>query len=627
MSDQVKKHKKQDLQGSYAPLHSSGKPRRGTFRRLLGYAAGVWPLLLMLEVCIVGSAVLDVARPWIIGFQLFDLVIRKQDLSRLPFVILLLTGSFVGQQIFDFGTDVLQELSNQRLINRLRCDLYAHTIALPVRFFDRGRTGDLLSRVTGDIETVENFLETLMQNIGSQFVTLAGTLTAMFAVSAELTLFLLPTVVALACSVLFFRKPVKVFSRLVRNLVGDMTSRAEEAIGGVRVVKAFCGESFELKRFAIKSGDLLQGRVRLKKLSAIYSSTVEFCVFTGTLIVVWFAPRWVVSGRALTIGGLVAFFSYTTKLYGPVKALSKMNLSMQKILAAADRVFEVMDMPPESVNGFTRFPHPAVSGVLGLAGASISTPLRVSGDIRFENVSFGYEPENQVLKNFSLHIKPGELVALVGCSGGGKTTIVNLLLRFYEPTSGRILIDGVPLHSIPLQNLRQQIGIVSQETFLFSGTSRDNIAYASPDATDVDIVQAARAAHAHDFLSESPDGYLTEVGERGVQLSGGQRQRIAIARAILRNPRIMIFDEATAHLDSESEQMIQEALEKIAEGRTILVVAHRFSTIRRADKIVVIENGRMVEAGCHDELLARNGPYCRVYSLQTQSRDAAPLEQ
>jgi subfamily B ATP-binding cassette protein MsbA len=450
-----------------------------------------------------------------------------------------------------------------------------------------------------------------------------GTLAAMFAVSARLTLFLLPTLVALACSVLFFRKPVKLFSRRVRNLIGDMTSRAEEAIGGVRVVKAFCGESFELERFANKSGDLLQGRVRLKKLSAIYSSTVEFCVFTGTLIVVWFAPRWVVTGRTLTIGGLVAFFTYTSKLYSPVKALSKMNLSMQKILAAADRVFEVMDMPAESANGFSHVRAPVVSGVLGLGGSAISTPLQLSGDIRFENVSFGYEPEKQVLKNFSLHVKPGELVALVGTSGGGKTTIVNLLLRFYEPTSGRILIDGVPLDRIPLQNLRQQIGIVSQETFLFSGTSRENIAYATPDATEVEIIEAARAAHAHDFLSESPDGYLTEVGERGVQLSGGQRQRIAIARAILRNPRIMIFDEATAHLDSESEQLIQEALERMAEDRTILVVAHRFSTIRRADKIVVIENGTMIETGRHDELLARNGPYRRVYSLQMQSPDAA----
>ncbi len=618
MSNKVENQKKQEPKGGDPYLPSSGKPRPTTFRRLFGYAAGVWPLLTALQVCIIGSALLDLARPWIIGFQLFDLVIRKQDLNRLPFVILLLMGSFVGQQVLDFAADVLQELSNQRLVNRLRCDLYAHTMTLPVRFFDCGRTGDLLSRVTGDIDTVENFLNTLMQNVGSQLVTLVGTLAAMFAVSARLTLFLLPTVVALACSVFFFRRPVKRFSRRVRVLIGDMASLAEEAIGGVRVVKACCGEKFEFERFANKSRELLQGRMRLQKLSAVYSSSVEFCVFAGTLIVVWFAPPWVITSKTLTVGGLIAFFAYTTKLYSPVKALSKMNLSMQKILAAGDRVFEVMDVLPESVNGLSQGRQPVLSSTLDPGAVS----PRISGDIRFENVSFGYDPENQVLKNFSLHVKPGELVALIGPSGSGKTTIVNLLLRFYEPTSGRILIDRVPLDRIPVQSLREQIGVVSQETFLFSGTGRDNIAYASPHASEAEITQAARAAHAHDFLSESPNRYLTEVGERGVQLSGGQRQRIAIARAILRNPGIMIFDEATSHLDSESEQLIQEALEKIARGRTIFVVAHRFSTIRRADKIVVIENGRMIEAGRHEELLARNGLYRRVYSLQMQSPGA-----
>jgi ATP-binding cassette, subfamily B, bacterial MsbA len=588
------------------------KTRRSTFRRLFGYAVCVWPMLTALEVCIAGSALLDLARPWIIGFQLFDLVIRRQDLSRLPFVILLLTGSFLGQQILDFAADVLQESANQSLVNRIRCDLYAHTMALPVRFFDRGRTGDLLARISGDIDTVENFLETLMQNIGSEFITLVGVLAAMFAVSAKLTVFLLPTVIALACSVFFFRKPVKRFSRSVRNLAGDMASLAEQAIGGVRVVKAFCGEGFELDRFAAKCRELMQGRVRLKKLSATYSSSVEFCVFAGTLIVVWFASPWVVTGKTLTVGGLVAFFTYTNRLYSPVKALSKMNLSMQKILAAGDRVFEVMDVPPESING----------GMFGVVATVPAAPSRLSGDIRFEDVSFGYEPANQVLKNFSLHIRPGELVAIVGPSGSGKTTIVNLLLRFYEPTTGRILVDGVPIQHIPLQSLRQQIAVVPQETFLFCGTGLENIGYAKPDASDAEIVEAARAAYAHDFLFESPDGYLTEVGERGLQLSGGQRQRIAIARAILRNPRFMIFDEATSHLDSESEQVIQEALERMAEGRTILVVAHRFSTIRRADKIVVVENGKVVETGRHDELLALNGLYWRAHSLQMRSSHA-----
>jgi ATP-binding cassette, subfamily B, bacterial MsbA len=623
MNDKLRNPREDKPQTNGLSPLSSGRPRPGTFRRLLGYAAGVWPMLAALEVCIVGSALLDLTRPWIIGFQLFDLVIRKQDLSKLPFVILLLTGSFLGQQVLDFAADVLQEFTNQSLVNRVRCDLYAHTIALPVRFFDRGRTGDMLARISGDIDTVENFLETLMQNIGSEFITLVGTLAAMFAVSARLTVFLLPTVIALACSVFFFRKPVKRFSRNVRNLVGDMASLAQEAIGGVRVVKAFCGESFELARFASKCKELMLGRVRLKKLSAMYSSSVEFCVFAGTLIVVWFASPQVITGKTLTVGGLVAFFSYTTRLYSPVKALSKMNLSMQKILAAGDRVFEVMNVPPESVNGSGQVQCPLPSGMPDLATSVPAAPSRLSGDIRFENVSFGYDPDNQVLKNFSLHIRQGELVAIVGPSGSGKTTIVNLLLRFYEPTSGRILVDGVPIQHISLQSLRQQIAIVPQETFLFCGTSRENIGYARPDASEVEIVEAAQAAYAHDFLFESPDGYLTEVGERGFQLSGGQRQRIAIARAILRNPRIMIFDEATSHLDSESEQVIQDALERMSEGRTTLVVAHRFSTIRRADKIVVIEDGKLVETGCHDELLKRNGVYRRVHSLQMQSPEAS----
>jgi subfamily B ATP-binding cassette protein MsbA len=624
MSNSDTDYENAEAKGSGLSAPSSCKPRRGTFRRLISYTANLWPLLTALQVCIVGSALLDVARPWIIGFQLFDLVIRKEDLSRLPFVIFFLTASFVGQQILDFAADVLQELTNQRLVTRLRCDLYAHTIALPVRFFDHGRTGDLLSRVTGDLDTVENFLDTLMQSFGSQFITLAGTLAAMFAVSARLTFFLLPTVVALASSVFFFRRPVKRFSRRVRNLAGDMASLAEEAICGIRVVKAFCGENFEAERFSNKCKHILQGRVRLKKLSAAYSSSVELCVFAGTLIVVWIAPHWVINGKTLTFGGLVAFFSYTTKLYGPVKVLSKMNLSIQKILVSADRVFEVMDVGTESENGFGPLRHSLLSRTPDIGTAPVAAPLRIKGDIRFENVSFAYDGHNQVLKNFWLHVKPGELVALVGPSGGGKTTIVNLLLRFYEPTSGCILIDGLPLDCIPLASLRQQIGVVSQETFLFSGTSRENIAYANPDATEFDVVQAAKAAHANDFLSESPDGYATQVGERGVQLSGGQRQRIAIARAVLRNPRIMVFDEATSHLDSESEQIIQAALEKMADGRTMFVVAHRFSTIRRADKIVVIENGMAIEAGCHDELLAQNGMYRRFYSLQTKVPGASP---
>jgi ATP-binding cassette, subfamily B, bacterial MsbA len=612
------KDKNETVKSSRMFLRPTEQSRKGTFRRLLGYAAGVWPILTTLGVCILGSTLLDLARPWIFGFMLLDRVIRHHDLTRLSTVVWLLTGAFIGQQIFDFGSDVLQELANQRLVNRVRCDLYAHTMALPVECFDRGRTGDLLSRLSGDIDTVESFLDTLMQNIGSESVKLVGALIAMFAVSARLTLFLLPTVVALSCSVLFFRKPVKKFSRRVRNLVGDMSSLAEEAIGGVRVVKTFCAEKFELSRFAKKSGELLQGRVRLKKLSAMYSSSVELCIFAGTLIVIKVGTPWVVVAGSITIGGLVAFVTYLDKLYGPVKTLSKMNLSIQKILAAGDRVFEVMDIAPEPTSRareqqFAKFTSLAIP-------EEIVKPI--VGDVRFEDVSFGYDPENPVLKNISMHVKAGEVVALVGPSGGGKTTIANLLLRFYTPTSGQILLDGTPLNHMPMESLRNQIGVVSQETYLFSGTGRDNIAYANTDSTDAQIVDAAMAAHAHGFLFESPDGYFTEVGERGVQLSGGQRQRIAIARAILRNPRILIFDEATSHLDSESEELIQEALEKISHGRTVFVIAHRLSSVRRADKIAVIENGMIVQFGRHEELIGREGVYRRLYSLQMESPDA-----
>jgi len=617
MSMNDKNDTRENLKKSRLFLHPTEQSRKGTFLRLLRYAKGVWPTLAILGICIVGSTLLDLARPWIFGFMLLDRVIRHHDLARLPVVIWLLTGAFIGQQIFDFGSDVLQELANQRLVNRVRCDLYEHTLALPVDCFDRGRTGDMLSRLSGDIDTVENFLDTLMQNIGSETVKLVGALVAMFAVSVKLTLFLLPTVVALSCSVLFFRKPVKQFSRRVRNLIGDMSSMAEEAIGGVRVVKAFCAERFELSRFSKKSGELLRGRVRLKKLSAMYSTSVELCIFVGTLIVIKVGTPWVAVAGTITVGGLVAFVTYLDKLYGPVKALSKMNLSIQKILAAGDRVFEVMDITPEPVNRLreessTKFPRLGIS-------EDLAAPI--TGDIRFDDVSFGYDAETLVLKNISLHVKAGEVVALVGPSGGGKTTIANLLLRFYKPTSGQILIDGLPLDRVPMERLRKQIGVVSQETYLFSGTGRDNIAYANPDSTDDQVVDAAMAAHAHGFLFESPDGYLTEVGERGVQLSGGQRQRIAIARAILRNPRILIFDEATSHLDSESEELIQEVLENVSRGRTVFVIAHRLSSVRRADKIAVIENGMMVQFGRHEELIAREGVYRRLYSLQMESRE------
>jgi subfamily B ATP-binding cassette protein MsbA len=581
-------------------------------RRLCAYALRTWRLLLGLGLCIAATSLLDLAVPWVIGFLLIDRVIKKNQIHALPFVLLLLTAIFVGQRIAGFGQDYLQELGNQRILNQIRCDLYAHTINLPVSFFDRGRTGELLARLSGDIDTVEGFLETLMQDVGSQGVMLVGVLAFLFALNKSLTLYVLPTAVALALSVLLFKKTVKQFSRRVRDLMGEMSSLAEEAISGVRVVKACCGEDFEVSKYRANSEELLRGRVRLAKLSSLYSSSVEICIFAGTVIVIAIGAPRVLAGT-FTIGALVAYLSYVNKLYSPVKKLSKINLSIQKILAAGDRVFEIMDVPPEPLST-PRAPCTAM--------APQQLPGRLAGAIEFQNVGFEYDPGKPVLKNFNLRVEPGEVVALVAPSGAGKTTILNLLLGFYTPTSGRILFDGIPADQYPLEALRRQLAIVSQETFLFSGTARDNIAYSNSNATEQQVIEAARAANAHEFLCQCPEGYQVQVGERGYQLSGGQRQRISIARALLRDPRIIIFDEATSHVDSESERLIQEALERVTKGRTEFVAAHRLSSVRHADKIVVIENGGIVEIGRHEELLARFGTYHRLHTLQFAMSDA-----
>ena len=583
-----------------------------TLRKLFAYARSVWGVLAGLAFAIIAGSLLELAVPWVIGFLLIDHVIRHHDAALLPRVALLLTTIFVGQQVVGFTKDYLQELADQQILYKLRCDLFEQILYLPVSYFDRGRTGELLARLTGDIETVKGFLETVMQDVVSELIMLIGTLVTLFALSHTLTIYLLPSVVLLASSVFLFKKTVKRFSRQVRNLFGELSSLAEETVSGIRVVKAFSAEDRESQRFANKSRALLRIQVKTTKLSSFYSATTEVCIFAGTLIVIVTAAPWVLAGT-FTLGALVAYLSYLNKLYGPVKKLSKINISIQKIVAAGDRIFEVFETPPEipaSVSEKT-----GGSQFLRLSGASF--PIRLEGGLRFEGVSFRYDSGTQVFNNFDLDVRPGEVVALVGSSGAGKTTIVNLLLGFYKPESGRILLDGVPIERFPLRVLRRQIGLVSQETFLFSGTVRDNIAYANTNASSADIIAAARAANAHDFIVATPQGYMLEVGERGAQLSGGQRQRIAIARAILRNPKIMVFDEATSHLDCESESIIQEALETLAKGRTVFVVAHRLSTVRRANRIVVIEQGRIVEMGKHEELLARRGVYHKFHTLQT----------
>ncbi len=596
----------------------SPRAARSSLAKLIPYAVGVWPLLALALVCILASSLLELAVPWVMGFLLLDTVVKQARLDELPRVVFLLVAIFLGQKGVGFLQDYFQELANQRLVHRLRCDLFHHLQCLPVRFFDRGRTGELTARVTSDIDSVEGFLPTLVDDVVTDAVLLLGTLYFLFRVQPRLTLYVAPTVLVLAFALILFRPRVKRFARRVRAMIGDLAAMASETLAGVRVVKGFLGEDYEVRRFAAQSLQVLRARVGVVTLRSLCYATVDLGVLLGTIIVVSVAAPKVVAGT-FSVGALVAYLGYLGKLYGPAKRLSKVNVSIQKTLAAADRIFEVMDLPPEETARVAGAP------VLRPAFPAGVSPQSAPG-VLFEQVTFSYGGGRPALKDFTLDVAPGEAVALVGRSGAGKTTVVNLLLRFYAPDSGRILLDGVPLDQIPLGELRGQIGLVSQDVFLFSGTIRDNIAYALPTATDEDVVEAARRANAHGFISALPQGYASSAGERGVQLSGGQRQRIAIARAWLRRPRLLILDEATSHLDSESEHYVQEAFDRVAQGRTVFLIAHRLSTLWNADKIVVIENGTIVQAGRHEELLQSAGIYRRLYRLQQrpgpQSRTA-----
>jgi subfamily B ATP-binding cassette protein MsbA len=590
---------------------------QGSLMRLLPYARRVWPLLAGLFAAIAAGALLELAVPWVMGFMLLDGVIRDRNLTALPLVALLLTGIFVGQKVCGFAQEYLHELANQRVIHALRCDFYDHLQRMPLTFFERRRTGELLSRVTSDVDTVDGLLRTLVQDVATEIAVLAGTLAFLYTVNARLTLFILPTVAALALSVFFFKRTAKQYARRVRALIGELAALAAETIGGIRIVKAYCGERYEAGRFAQRSDELLRARVTSAKLQSGYSSIVDLCVFAGTLTVVVVATPWVVAGT-FTVGGLVAYLVYLGKLNGPAKKLSKVNLSIQKILASADRIFEVMSQPAE--DHIERHPpalpvrsNPVPEHIPARGGAAA---------VRFDHVTFAYEPDRPVITAFDMDVEAGAYVALVGRSGAGKTTVASLLLRFYDPTGGRILIDGVPLTSVPLPELRRQIGLVQQDVFLFSGTIRDNIAYARPDARTADVLAAARVANAHEFIERLPQGYDSPIGERGVTLSGGQRQRLAIARALLTNPRVLVFDEATSHLDSESERLVRHGLAAAARGRTVITIAHRLSTIAGADRIIVLDAGEIVETGTHDQLLARDGVYRRLLALQTCERAA-----
>lgn len=571
------------------------------YLRLLRYVWHHWHLLPFVLVSMVAATLLDLAAPWITGVILIDRVIMARDASLLPWVVLGLLAAIILRQGFEFAHRYFLALLSQRSIHRLRCDLYEHFEGLPVSFFARTPVGDLVSRQVSDADALEEGLKAFVTEAGVHLVMVFGVLGLLFVLNARLTLLLLPFLLLLGVVMHIFRRVVRGFSRQVRDSMGRLATLATETLSGIGIVKAFAMERAELNRFRSTSQEILTSSVRLARLEGYYHITVEMILVSSMVLVIWLAAPTVLAEQ-MTVGALVAYLGYLARVQEPLKGLSKANFRIQKAMGAAQRIFAVFDVPTEDDRS---------TGTIVLPKAS--------GHLLFEDVSFGYRADEPVLRNFSLELQPGEVVALVGASGGGKTTLVNLLLRFYTPDQGRILLDGHPLESLDGASLRRQIALVNQEPFLFSTTVGENILYGKPEAGPDEVERAARAANIHDFIATLPQGYDTPVGQRGVALSGGQRQRIALARAFLKDAPVLVLDEATTSVDSEAEALIQDALTNLMGGRTTLIIAHRLSTLHHAQRIVILEEGRVAEEGSHQELLAGQGLYRRLYELQALS--------
>ena len=554
--------------------------------------AGPWPIKVIID-NVVGSHPLPHWLSW-----LWDLPVAKDKmglalLAGLATVLIAAIGSAA-----DYIDNYYTESVGQWVAHDLRVRVYDHLHRLSLTFYDHQQTGPLLSTITSDVATVQNFASSATLGILVDLLTIVMMLGLMFWLEWDFALIAIGVTPFLLLFVMRFKKSVKSVTHEVRKRQSDIVAVVQQGLESVRVVKAFARQDLEQGRMGDASRAQVDAALKARRVKSLLSPVVSIVIALCTAIVIWRGADRILAG-AMTVGALTVFLAYLTKFFKPVQDLAKMTNSIAQAAVGLERIRKILDTDvviPERID---------------------AKPLpSCRGEITFENVAFGYDPEAPVLKDVSFKITPGQLVGIVGTTGGGKSTVVSLIPRFYDPIGGRVLIDGVDLKELQLASLRSKIGYVLQDTVLFHGTVRENIGYGRPNASEEEIVAAAKLANAHDFITAMPHGYDTMVGDRGLTLSGGQRQRIGIARAVIRDTPILILDEPTAALDTESERLVMEGLERLMKGRTVITIAHRLSTIRDADNILVLAEGVVAEQGTHEQLLAKNGIYAELYHVQ-----------